>query len=564
MPPPWEDGGGTGDHSRFCLIGAIVDTVQRLRNRQRVTSFSPVKRALVLMAAGALALSAGIVPALAQAPDVPSGCTGGAAPNPGVEQGSPPTGYTFNPAAPVPPKGKQPRLSTDGGYQHDGGKYALVATPDKMVSTAYAPMKFVAGGVYTLTDWTGTNGDNLRRADAVQETGTRFEHAVETDSALARQDFPPSTAPPTATAVEFFAATDRDWVMWDCVHPRVASFAVKAEVRDPASGTWGATATLVAGTTANFRFTVTNDGTATLTDVKVHDPYCNVKPAPIASLDAGKSATLTCDHANVTEADNDRVGTVTVSSGTLPKKTATTTIKVTPPPAIDEIGEFVWNDLDRNGLQDAGEPGVAGVKVTLKDASGTTLGTLATDTGGKYRFGKLKDGIYQICFDIGAVPPFGYTAKDAGDDAKDSDADPATGCTATTAVGPRKRQDLTLAAGLVEPQGRLGDFVWLDRDKDGLQSRDEIGVPDVRVTLKDAAGVAVGSTVTGPDGRYVFDRRRGSYQVCFDVGTRQPTRSGAARFNGTDSAVDPATGCTPVTELGAAEDLTRDAGLIEP
>ncbi len=548
MPPPWEDGGGTGDHSRFCLIGAIVDTVQRLRNRDRVTSFSPVKRALVLMTAGTLALVSGIVPAQAQSPAVPSGCTGGVAPNPSVEQGSPPAGHSFNPAAPVPPsmpKSKQPRLSTAVGYQQDGGEYAL-ATPDKMAGTAYAAMKFVR--FYNASD------------KVVLED--KFKA---TDGTLARQVFPPSTAPASATSVKFFAAPDRDWVRWDCVHLQVASFAAKAEVRDPASGAWGTTATLEAGTTANYRFTVTNDGTTTLAGIKVDDPYCDVKPAPIASLDGGKSTTVTCDHKNITEADNGHVSTVTVSSGTLPKKIATTTIKVTPPPAIDEIGEFVWNDVDRNGLQDAAEPGVPGAKVTLKDASGKALGTVTTDAGGKYRFAKLKDGIYQICFDISALPAYGYTSKDAGDDARDSDADPATGCTATTTVGPRKRQDLTLAAGLVEPTGELGDFVWLDKDKDGLQTRDEIGVPDVKVTLRDADGKEVGSTLSGPDGRYAFEGlRRGPYQVCFDVGTRQLTRSGAARYNGTDSAADPATGCTSVATLGAPEDLSRDAGLIEP
>ncbi|EME56681.1 SdrD B-like domain-containing protein [Amycolatopsis decaplanina] len=537
----------------------------------------------MFMAAGVLV--SGLIPSYAQATTVPSGCTGGAAPNPSVEQGSPPDGYTFNPAAPVPPgtpRSKQPRLSTASGYQPDGDKYALISTPDKMVSTAYAAMKFLPGAVYTLTDWTGTNDGNLRRADAVQETGLRFYngsgkvvlenklkvvHAVETDGELARQDFPPSTAPPSASSVKFFAATDRNWIMWDCVHLRVDSFSAKAEVRDPASGAWGTTATIEAGTTANYRFTVTNDGTTTLTGIKLEDPYCDVKPAPIASLDSGKSATVTCDHANVTEADNGHVSTVSVSSGTLPKKTATTTIKVTPPPAIDEIGEFVWNDVDRNGLQDSGEPGVPGVKVTLKDASGTALGTLTTDGGGKYRFTKLKDGIYQVCFDIGALPPefagYTFTAKDAGDDAKDSDADPANGCTATTTVGPRKRVDLTLAAGLNAPMSRLGDFVWLDKDKDGLQSRDELGVPDVKVTLKDASGKEVGSTVTGPDGRYAFESLvRGSYQVCFDVGSRQLTRSGAAHHDGTDSAADPETGCTPVAEPGGPEDLARDAGLL--
>ncbi|MFC3450263.1 DUF7850 domain-containing protein [Amycolatopsis speibonae] len=546
-----------------------------------------MNRAWAVITAGALVLGAVPAYAYAQVPVVPAGCTGGVATNPSVEQGSPPSGYTFNPAAPVPagtPRSKYPRLSTAGGYQQDGGKYALISTPDKLVSTAYAAMKFVPGAVYTLTDWTGTNDVNLRRADAVQETGLRFynasnkvvlenklkvTHAVETDGKLARQDFPESIAPPSASSVKFFAATDRNWVMWDCVHLQVASFSAKAEVRDPASGAWGATATLEAGTTANYRFTVTNDGTTTLTAIKVDDPYCDVQPTPIATLDGGKSATVTCDHKNVTEADNGHVSTVTVSSGTVPKKTATTTIKVTPPPAIDEIGEFAWNDVDRNGLQNDGEPGVPGVKVTLKDASGTALGTLTTDAAGKYRFTKLKDGIYQVCFDISALPPefagYTYTAKDAGDDAKDSDADPATGCTATTTVGPLKRQDLTLAAGLNAPMSKLGDFVWLDQDKDGLQGRDELGVPDVKVTLKDASAKEVGSTVTGPDGRYSFGNvLPGSYQVCFDAGSRQLTKSGAAQYNGTDSAADPATGCTPVAKPGAPEDLTKDAGLIEP
>lgn len=550
------------------------------------------------MTAGTLVLGAGPVSAQAQPPFVPPGCAGGVVPNPSVEQGSPPGGYTFSPAAPVPsgtPNSKRPKLYTASGYQYDGGKYALISTPDKMISTAHATMKAVPGGVYTLTDWTGVSEDDLNRAGGAHETGLRFSdaankvvlenklkvaHAVEADGKLGRQDFPPSIAPAAATSVRFFATTNYNRIMWDCVHLRVAAYSVKAEVRNPANGSWGPSATIEAGAGANYRITVTNDGTDKLADIKVDAPWCDTRPAPIASLDGGKSTSVTCDHANVTEADNDQVNTVTVSGakhpgGTLPDKTATATIKVTPPPAIDEAGDFAWTDLDRNGLQDNGEPGVPGMKVTLKDASGTTVGTATTDAGGKYLFGKLKDGTYQVCFDLNALPGYAFTTKDVGDDAKDSDADPATGCTATTTVGPGKREDLTLDAGIVAPLNKLGDFVWLDKDKDGLQRRDEIGVPDVRVLLKDADGKPLGEpTVTGPDGRYVFgDLPDGSYQVCFDVNAlpagyadHRLTEAGVAHHNGTDSAADPSTGCTPVTKLGPGtrEDLTRDAGLIAP
>jgi hypothetical protein len=35
----------------------------------------------------------------------------------------------------------------------------------------------------------------------------------------------------------------------------------------------------------------------------------------------------------------------------------------------------VWHDTNGNGVQDSGEQGVDGVVVTLKNASGGTLGT---------------------------------------------------------------------------------------------------------------------------------------------------------------------------------------------
>ena len=57
------------------------------------------------------------------------------------------------------------------------------------------------------------------------------------------------------------------------------------------------------------------------------------------------------------------------------------------------LGDFVWNDVDGNGIQGgAGEPGIAGVEVTLTITwpdSSTTVVKTTTDANGYYSFGNL-------------------------------------------------------------------------------------------------------------------------------------------------------------------------------
>jgi hypothetical protein len=80
-----------------------------------------------------------------------------------------------------------------------------------------------------------------------------------------------------------------------------------------------------------------------------------------------------------------------------------------------QIGDFVWNDLDGNGCQDAGEPGIQGVKVDLYvgcGVSGTPTMTTNTDVNGHYLFSGLCAGIYTVSFNA----PAGYsrTVANAG------------------------------------------------------------------------------------------------------------------------------------------------------
>lgn len=77
-----------------------------------------------------------------------------------------------------------------------------------------------------------------------------------------------------------------------------------------------------------------------------------------------------------------------------------------PPPCEDAIiGDFVWEDLNADGVQDAGEPGIAGVTVLLLDSDGAEIASTETDENGYYAFTGMEAGDYFV----EAVAPEGMT-----------------------------------------------------------------------------------------------------------------------------------------------------------
>jgi hypothetical protein len=61
-------------------------------------------------------------------------------------------------------------------------------------------------------------------------------------------------------------------------------------------------------------------------------------------------------------------------------------------PITSSIGDWVWEDLNGNGIQEEGEPPIPGVTLDLLDANGTVIGTRTTDMNGWYTFGGLAAG----------------------------------------------------------------------------------------------------------------------------------------------------------------------------
>lgn len=116
---------------------------------------------------------------------------------------------------------------------------------------------------------------------------------------------------------------------------------------------------------------------------------------------------------------------------------------------LSGLGDFVWEDINRDGLQDDDEPALIGILVRLKDADGVVIDSTTTDLNGNYSFIGLQPGTYSVQF----VGPDGFniTQLDAGDDTLDSDADQdMDGMTVTVTLAPGEFNP-TLDAGFYNP-----------------------------------------------------------------------------------------------------------------
>ena len=185
------------------------------------------------------------------------------------------------------------------------------------------------------------------------------------------------------------------------------------------------------------------------------------------------------------------------------------------------IGDVVWVDVDGDGIQDAGEPGLAGVTVTLFDDLDVQVGSMVTAADGSYGFSGLALGDYYVVFDLATVPGGGYlftTPNVGADDTVDSDADPITGRsqTVTLAVG---ETQTTLDAGAYLPV-TIGDTVYNDLNGNGTQDGSEPGIDGVTVDLLNATGTTtLATTTTAGGGLYTFTTAPGSYQIDVDQTT---------------------------------------------
>ena len=238
-----------------------------------------------------------------------------------------------------------------------------------------------------------------------------------------------------------------------------------------------------------------------------------------------------------------------------------------------KLGDFVWKDINEDGIQDVSEPGIPNVSVTL---TGVTLSgnnvnlSTSTNSNGEYIFDGLEGGSYELKFDLATNHIFSLK-DEGGDNSIDSDAN-SIGETMTFAIA-QGTVNLDWDAGMIELDEKIniGNYVWEDIDRDGIQDSTEFGVPGITVRLIDTTNnFVVASTATNLFGFYQFnDVFPGDYQIEF-IKTSLPTGytfslPDQIADESLDSDPDTLDGKTPVFTVMpfTLDDFSWDAGIYE-
>jgi hypothetical protein len=238
--------------------------------------------------------------------------------------------------------------------------------------------------------------------------------------------------------------------------------------------------------------------------------------------------------------------------------------------AIDNasIGDRVWEDTNGNGIQDANEIGVGGITVNLTGISlaGLTISkSTVTNVNGQYRFDNLTAGAYKVAF----VIPNTYivTKKDAGvNDQIDSDIEIGTNITGVYNLA-QGQTLLTVDAGLYRP-ACIGDFVFEDTDRDGVQDIGELGFANITIILSGTTNVGSPvslSMLSSSTGFYKFNNLApGTY--CIQITTPLGyiiTLANQGTNDTKDSDIDQITGKSQnVSIISGQNYLLLDAGIF--
>jgi hypothetical protein len=231
-------------------------------------------------------------------------------------------------------------------------------------------------------------------------------------------------------------------------------------------------------------------------------------------------------------------------------------------PCNGTIGQYVWHDINLDGIQEEGEPGISGVSLILYNSSHTQVQTAITSATGYYQFSGLCEGTYEVDVVASTLPPnFTPTTPQApgSTPSNDSIGSPAP-VTLTLDSNNNVTPDENINFGYVSPcDGAIGDFVWNDQNGNGIQDAGEPGIGNVTVSLFNAQQTLLNSTTTLANGYYQFTGLcAGTYivEVTAPTGYSPTTLNATGSTTATDSNPSPSTVVLSITDSNG--DVTND------
>lgn len=277
----------------------------------------------------------------------------------------------------------------------------------------------------------------------------------------------------------------------------------------------------------------------------------------------------------------------------LPAEPAMVQHKIVTSSGTYNLGNFIWHDLDKDGIQDVGEPGINGILVNLYDHTDTLIkhtrtGELynadpsATPVNGYYTFPNLSDGNYKVEFVLddswNYYPTPGTVGADTTIDSNVTAAPTSAGGFSSyiVPVTINAADDMSVDFGLYK-KARIGNYVWKDLNGNGIQDDSnnpnnlgvEVGMNGVEVKLLDASDDSVLATATTGSGswdpgEYYFENiDPGLYKLQFtkpaDYFTTQKDQGADDKI---DSDIDTVSTTTDAFRVYSEdENLTFDAGF---
>jgi SdrD B-like domain/Cohesin domain/Secretion system C-terminal sorting domain len=247
---------------------------------------------------------------------------------------------------------------------------------------------------------------------------------------------------------------------------------------------------------------------------------------------------------------------------------------------VNSLSGRVFIDANENGIRDSDEVGLQWVSVDLFKSDGSYAGYRITDAQGNYKYDSLSSGSYYAMFTlVGDNDIYTFTVKGAGSNRSlDSDVrivDPKKDTIAvsdTTALVPGANLG-SWDAGVYPKYlvGVIGDYVWDDANKNGIQETGESPLPNVKVFLLDSTGTTkLDSATTDSNGNYLFSKLRiGDYRVKFITPAgyvlSRKKEAGTLSWAG-DSDPDSLTGVTDTIQIvsGFLNRYDVDAGMHTP
>ena len=173
------------------------------------------------------------------------------------------------------------------------------------------------------------------------------------------------------------------------------------------------------------------------------------------------------------------------------------------------ISGIIWEDYNANGVMEPGEPGLAGVILSLLDEFGSPTSSAPTTTNadGYYEFTGLAPGNYYVVYEL----PSGYTVTTDLDGA-----DVSNSMFVTASSGQTTNANVGMA---IPPPPIISGIIWEDVNGNGIIDIDEPRLSGITVSLLDQAGTPTGLTATSDvNGLYTFNLpSAGIYQISYTV-----------------------------------------------